>query len=220
MSNQNFTIRQATIDDLDKLTELHMACFTPEQHLPVLLGKRFVKATYQWHLTSGHCYIVVAEEGNTILGLIGACDFSYERPMLKACIINFIISLLLNPALIFNKQLWRRFLVRRYSNPFGTILSEYPVISQITFVATASQSRGKGISGELVKKIKVLSKSRGSRAIRVGVYKYNEPSKKVFIKRGWNEVPELETQDTVFFMKYLDPTLPSELITKFKQLYE
>jgi hypothetical protein len=73
--------------------------------------------------------------------------------------------------------------------------------------------RGNDVFPALIEATKTFSKARGSRAIRVGVYKTNTPCRRVFIKGGWTETPELETPDTVFYVAYLDADFPSELGT-------
>ena len=52
ISNElEFQIRLATDNDIDSLTELHCESFKPEDHVPVILGKDYVKATYRWQVS-------------------------------------------------------------------------------------------------------------------------------------------------------------------------
>ena len=48
--NLEFQIRLATENDLDVLTKLHCNSFTPEDHVPVILGEGYVRAIH--HLNS------------------------------------------------------------------------------------------------------------------------------------------------------------------------
>lgn len=77
MSNRNFIIRKATIQDVNKLTELHCLSFKPKDHIPVLLGRRYVRATYVWLVTSGMSYVLVAEAEDRIVG----CNYSISCGM-------------------------------------------------------------------------------------------------------------------------------------------
>jgi RimJ/RimL family protein N-acetyltransferase len=81
----------------------------------------------------------------------------------------------------------------------------------MTIGAVDSDFRGHGVFPALVEATKNYSKSRGSRAIRAGIYKTNQPSRRVFIKNGWFETPELQTSDTVFYVAYLDDLFQHEI---------
>jgi GNAT superfamily N-acetyltransferase len=84
-------------------------------------------------------------------------------------------------------------------------------MAQMTSGAVLADYRGNGVFPALVDATKSFSKARGSRAIRTGIYKANMSSRRVFIKCGWIETPELETSDTVSFVTYLDPDFQKEL---------
>jgi hypothetical protein len=71
--------------------------------------------------------------------------------------------------------------------------------------------RGNSVFLALIEATKTFSEARGSRAIRAGVYKTNTACRRVFIKGGWTETPQLQTPETVFYVAYLDPDFPSEL---------
>ena len=206
-----FLIRIATAKDIDCLTELHCDSFRPEDHILVILGKDYVRATYRWLVTSRQAHCFVADSGPKIIGMVAVYDGSFTKPMFLACLPEFIRSLLRSPRLIFEKKLWNRLL--RHSEPSKEAkrIVEYPGFAQLTVVAVDSLWRGTGIFPALVEAAKTYSKSRGSVAIRAGVYKFNQPSRRAFAKSGWIEMPELETNDTVVYVHYLDPELPNRL---------
>jgi ribosomal protein S18 acetylase RimI-like enzyme len=211
MNETEISIRLAVLQDLEKLTDLHCASFKPEEHVPVMLGRRYVRATYRWHIESPEAYVVVAEVGNKIVGLVGMCDRSFFKPMFMACLGELFLSIIMKPGLIFKKEFWNRVFRQTHLSKKADVISTYPGMAQMTIGAVDSNYRGINIFPELVQATKVFSKNRGSRAIRAGVYKINTASRRVFIKSGWIETPELETNDTVFYIAYLDPTLPEEL---------
>jgi len=207
-----FKIRKATLDDLEGLVDLHCVSFRPEDHVPMMLGRDYVRAAYRWKVCGRESYVLLAEAGGKIVGLVAVCDRSFSVPMFKACLAEFLRSLAIKPSLFLEKSLWQRLLRRPDgSDRRGDFISGYPGVAQMIIGAVDSGFRGKGVFPALIEATKEASRSRGSRAIRAGVYKSNASSRKTFIKGEWTETPELETSDTVFYMAYLDPDLPKEL---------
>lgn len=204
-------VRAATMDDIPALTELHLTSFRPEEHVLVMLGREYVRATYRWLLTSRNCYCLVADLNGRIIGLVGVCDGPYTRPMFLACLPEFVKSLLRSPQLLLQKKLWLRVLRHAEDSQIGREIAAHPDIAQITIVAVDAACRGLGVFPALIAAVQICSTSRGSRAIQSGVYKFNHPSRRAFVKAGWVETQELETGDTVFFLYYIDPHLPDDL---------
>ena len=209
MPDQNLTpsfiIRRATIKDVDRLTDLHCASFGPEEHIPVMLGKDYVRATYRWLVKSNHAYCLVADAHPRIIGLVSVCDGSYTLPMFLACLPEFGIRLVRSPGLIFQKKLWGRLLRRPERSNANREIANITGSAQLIVIAVDATYRGIGIFPALTEAAKVFSKERGSVAIRAGVYKFNQASKKAFAKNGWIEMPEMETSDTVFYLCDLGP---------------
>jgi GNAT superfamily N-acetyltransferase len=208
---KSISIRLATLKDLEKVTDLHLAIFRPDDHLPVMLGPRYVKATYRWQIRSPKAYILVAEADGKIVGLVGICDKQYTKLMFMACLGEFILSLLKNPTLLFQRKLWQRLFRKPLMSSKGEIMARYSGMAQMTIVTVDANYRGIGVFPALVDAARSFSKARGSRAILVGIYKTNMSSRRAFIKVGWVETPELETLDTVFYVVYLDRAFPKEL---------
>jgi ribosomal protein S18 acetylase RimI-like enzyme len=206
-----FCIRNATIEDIDSLTELHWASFGPEDHIPVMLGRDYVRATYRWLLTSNQAYCLVAESDDQLIGVVAVCDGSFTRPLFLACLPEFLRSLLRSPKLIFKRRLWDRLFRRSKASKEARHLVDTPGFAQLSVVAVESKWKGRGIFPALIEGALTHSRNRGSLAIRAGVYKFNQPSRKAFVKNRWTEMPELETSDTVFYAYFLDPELPSRL---------
>ncbi len=209
-STASFTIRLANIHDIPRITDLHLLSFQPEEHVPVMLGKQYVQATYRWIIAGGESYALLAEADDKILGFIGVCDGPFTRAMFFSCLPEFFMSLIRSPNLIFQKELWKRLLRRPHLSASGKHLAGYPGFAQMTIGAVGVRSRGMGIFPALVDATKEISKTGGSRAIRAGVYKTNQSSRRVFLKANWIEAKEFETSDTIFYVHFSDPSFPLE----------
>lgn len=201
------TIRCATIKDIGRLTDLHCRSFKPDEHVPMMLGRNYVTATYKWQVSSELTYVLIAEVSGQLAGLVAVCDRSFTKEMFIACLPEFIKSLLLKPNLLFNKMLWMRLfrspdIVKGSKSKVGI-----PGFAQMTIGAVDQSFRGKGIFAELVQATREYSHRRGSKAIRAGVYKRNQSSIRVFVKSGWKELKELETTDTVFYAAFFDKSI-------------
>jgi ribosomal protein S18 acetylase RimI-like enzyme len=207
-----FKIRLATMDDLDELTRLHCESFKPEEHVPMMLGKNYVRSNYRWQLGDQDTYVLVADSGKKVIGLISVCKGSFFKPMFLAGLGEFMYSILMNPRLIINKQLWQR-LIRRSANNNNQAetIAHYPGVAQMIIGAVDSESRGLGVFPSLIMATTYESKRLGSRAIRAGVYKRNLPVQRAFIKAGWEEAPIFETEDTKYYIYFIDPGLRQEL---------
>jgi hypothetical protein len=202
--NNNFNIRPAINTELEEITELHLASFGPEEHIPVILGRRYIKAIYRWLIISKKTYILVATNENEIVGLVSVCDESYTLPMFIACLPEFTISLILHPSLIVNRKLWTRLLRRSTITKTGRNIVKQKGSAQLVIVAISSGYRGQGIFHDLIEAAKLISLKRGSTAIYSGIHKTNLSSRKAFIKEGWKKCPEMETSDTVYYVVYLN----------------
>jgi GNAT superfamily N-acetyltransferase len=205
-------VRLATIHDVDALTDLHLASFQREEHVLMILGRSYVKATYSWLVTSKHAYALVADLTGQIIGLLGVCDSPFAWPMFKACSGALFLSVAKNPSLLLEKKIWQRVFRRpqHRKTPGGGIFKLHG-IAQMTIGAVDVRYRGHGIFGRLIEASKETSRPRGTRAIVAGVYKRDSSSRRVFIKSGWPEVPELETPQTVFYLSLLESVLSDDL---------
>lgn len=197
-------IRIAEIKDLKKITDLHCRSFKPEDHIPMMLGQNYVKATYRWLITSNEAYVLVAVIDDIIVGLVAVCDEAFTKPMFIACLPEFFLSLLIKPKRAFSKTLWNRMLRQPKLENSKNILSEIYGFAQMTIGVVDKDYRGREVFGRLIEATKNHSKERGSLAIRGGVYKKNKASQRVFIKEGWEETKILETDDTCFYTFFFD----------------
>lgn len=124
--------------------------------------------------------------------------------MFIACLPEFFISLLLKPSLIVNRELWSRLL-----RVFKILRIERGVFNKEAFAqliigTVASDYRGKGIFSRLIEATKQYSSEQGIKILGTAIYKKNTVTQNILIKGGWNIVPVLETNETVYFVYNLD----------------
>jgi GNAT superfamily N-acetyltransferase len=206
-----FTTRLATPADVDSLTELHCASFSPEENILAILGKQYVRAMHRWQVSDKKAYTLVAESEGRIIGFLGHHDGPYTWSMFRACFGEFLLSMLKNPLLVFNKALWQRLFLRTHSaDDAWNRLANCPGVERGTNGAVDAEFRGKGVFPALLEASKAVAESRGTRAILGGVYKRNRRMQRAQMKAGFVETG-LETPDTAYLAFFLDPTLPKEL---------
>ncbi len=204
---QGYSIRFASKDDVDSVTNLHCACFSASDYLPMLFGRRYVRSIYRWHVSSAWAYLLVVEHSGRIVGQLGVCDGPFFWKMFTSGLGSLVLSIMINPLVLFHRSLWKRALRRkkRLTHPAKSI-SKIAGVAHMTIGAIESAHRGKQIFDCLVSETEPVSGSRGSRAIVAGVYKSNNSSRRVFSKLGWKECEILETGETVTYISILDPS--------------
>lgn len=208
---RDYSIRLATLDDVDGMTALHCASFTEASHVPMNFGSNYIRANYRWLVTSGQSYALLAVTEREILGLVAVCDRPFTKAMFLACLGEFCLALLRNPLLLGRLRLWRRLFRRPDANKKSRDVVDRPGFAQMTIGAVSEAARGRGVFPALIEATKEVSERRGSRAIRAGIYRGNTPSRRAFEKGGWSLVRELETDETVFYVSFLDDQFASEI---------
>jgi GNAT superfamily N-acetyltransferase len=206
-------IRQAVKEDLKEILDLHYRSFSIDDHVPMILGKNYVKATYRWLINSKQSYVLVADIDKSIVGLVAVSDGLFTRPMFIACLPDFFLSLVLKPQRVFSARLWKRFMRRPKLSEKKLPLKNEPGFAQMTIGAVDQKYRGAGIFGQLVEATKEVSRARGSKAIRAGIYATNSSSRKVFMKAGWQEMEDLQTEDTVFYATFFEDDFKSKYLS-------
>ncbi|MDP1725496.1 MAG: GNAT family N-acetyltransferase [Bacteroidota bacterium] len=195
-------IRLANNLDINAITDLHCISFTIHDHVPMMLGRNYVKSTYRWLINSNQSYVLVSIIDNEIAGVVAVCDGPFTKPMFIACLPSFIRSILISPNRLFNRLLWNR-LFRKAETPEGHKLENLPGFAQMTIGIVDPKHRGKGVFSKLIEETKNQCRTRGSKLLRAGIYKVNNSSRKTFINAGWPELKQLETSDTVFYAAFI-----------------
>jgi GNAT superfamily N-acetyltransferase len=201
------TIRLADLRDVEAMADLHCHSFSEKEHIGILLGARFVQATYRWHVTDPTAYALVAELEGQLIGLLGMCDSAFTGPMFRFAVRPLIWAVLRRPRLLVDRRVVGRFFRASGGEKWVSEFCAAPGVAQMTIAAVSETARGHNVFPRLIQECEVYAAERGSRAIRAGVYRWNAPSQRAFVKRGWPEVPELGSADTVFFLRILDPSI-------------
>jgi ribosomal protein S18 acetylase RimI-like enzyme len=196
----NLSIGFATLADVDALVALHYRCFTEKDHIALQFGKRFIRSAYRWFVTSPRTFVVVAKEGDRILGFQSVSEGPYNAPMLingwKA-----LVGILQRPRLVFNSELIRRLF--SLINPKKQKLLDGHKVGHLAFIGVDPNARGMGVGKMLIYAAIEACRAKGMSAIITGVKKDNLKSSRMLESAGMVEVPELETRRFVYLKKDL-----------------
>jgi len=207
-------VRLASESDVEAMTNLHLSSFSPDEHLGTLLGPTFVQASYRWHVTDECAYVIIAEMDGKLMGLLGMCDGSFTIRMIRGCLREFLGALLRHPRLLIDRRLWSRLARTKAHSEWVNEFCSTAGVAQMTIGAVNAGARGHNVFPSLIKNCEKISNERGHAAVRAGLYRKNEPCRRAFVKSGWVEVPELGSDETMYFVFVLNP----ELLKKFPNL--
>jgi ribosomal protein S18 acetylase RimI-like enzyme len=203
----NIWITFATLEDVDSLVALHYKCFSEKDHIALRFGKPFMLSTYRWFVESPDTFVVVAKQGDSLIGFQSVSDRPYDAPMLRASWREALIGLLSRPWLAFHPELLGRLrdlLFRRHKNTVGG-----NKVAQLAFIGVDPKAQGMGIGKAIINATISACRERGMRAIITGVKKQNLRSIAMLEGAGLVKVPELETNQFIYLRLDLDQDGPS-----------
>jgi GNAT superfamily N-acetyltransferase len=70
----------------------------------------------------------------------------------------------------------------------------------LTVGAVDPRFRRRGIHSAYLEKLMAIIKSRGSKAVCVGMRRSNEAVRRAFVKLGWSEVPAPDASQFVYYV--------------------
>lgn len=181
----------ATIDDIDLLVALHFKCFNAKDHIIIKFGKPFVLASFRWFITSPKAFVVIAKQGDHLIGYQTVSEGPYNVPMFLAGWREALLRLIFRPWLVFHPELLRRIGILLFHREKATLESNK--IGHLAFIGVDSQFRGMGIGKALVIASIRACRERGMSAIITGVLKQNKNSISMLESAGLVKVPELKT---------------------------
>jgi GNAT superfamily N-acetyltransferase len=197
-------ISPANAADLASLVDLHLACFSEDEHFALKLGRPFIRDAYRWFVTSPETLVIVARIGERIVGLTALSKRRYNLPMLKACKWSVTVGLLRRPWLAFRPDwLWRL-----VSPLFSRWIQPPRNLAQIAFTGIAPEVQGHGIGRALKQASIAACRNWGAAAIITGVTRKNSRAKALNESFGFVEVPELSTHRLLYLRLKLDAPAP------------
>ncbi|WP_306589639.1 GNAT family N-acetyltransferase [Geothrix sp. 21YS21S-4] len=207
---KSFQVTTATRLDLNALVDLHVRCFTGHDHIPVRLGKAFIEAVYRWFLASPDICVLVARQGERIIGFTTLADRPYNLPMMRACRRELIRGCLRHPGALFHREIVGRAL-RMFAR--SKPQAQEQKVAQIAFTAVDEDYRRLGV-GKALKDASIrVCRERGMAAVTTGVRRKNHRARQLNERAGFVEVPAQSTDRLIHLRLELRPPLPSEEAT-------
>ena len=195
-----YHVRMAAPNDIEKLLELHMKTFTTKNNFAIHLGRDYIKALYSWFIFKKGNYVVVADSQGKIAGLSAVSDRPYSAPALLACKREVIIGILKKPYLIIHPELIRRFGRVAFKKKSEILLNA----SYIAYSMVDTDFRRRGIITALRKEIYRISRSVGKKKVISIMRKDNIPIIKSKLKMGAVEIKEWSTKRFIYMVKYIN----------------
>jgi len=195
-----FEVRLAALADVDRLVGLHVATFTPEEHLLILFGAPVLRPIYRWFVSSPETFTMVATSGGEVVGLCTACNRPYNGPMIRNNMFALALGALRHPLVLFHPEIVAR--LRRalsFSRRSGrAACQELDPPAQLGFLAVSPQYHGAQVGESLVQQAIRECGRRHWNRVRAGVYKKNLPARFMYSKLGFKENKGLRTEQLVF----------------------
>jgi len=198
---KGFQVTSATPFDVSAIVELHQACFATEDTLSVLLGSPFLRAVYRWFVSSSETFVLVARQGDRIVGFTALADRPYNLPMAKACRRELIQGFLRHPSAILDKRLLQR--LKRVLVPPRVDLDTERV-AQVAYTAVDPAFQNQGIGKALKHASLRMCRERGAMAVSSGVCRENLRARHLNELAGFVEVPSRGTGRLVYLRMNLD----------------
>jgi ribosomal protein S18 acetylase RimI-like enzyme len=197
-----FHITPAGREDVAALVNLHLRCFSERDHIAVMFGAGFVRAAYEWFVSSPDTFVLAAKAGSLLVGFTALADGPYNGPMLRAAKKEAVLAVLRRPRLAFHPELLLRavrlVVPRREPASHGRT-------AHVAFTAVDEHYRGVGIATALKQESIRMCRARGLTAIVTGVRKENGRARALNESAGFVEVPEMSTKR----FTYLALSLPT-----------
>jgi ribosomal protein S18 acetylase RimI-like enzyme len=205
-------ISYATLEDVESLVALHYMCFSKKDHIAIRFGKPFIVSTYRWFLTSPETFVLIAKQGESLVGFASASERPYDAPMLRAGWREALIGLLFHPWLAFHPELVTRLLRLLFRQNKDIHVSDQD--AQLAFIGVDSNFQGMGIGKTLLIAAIRACRERGMSALSAGVKRQNVRSLAMFTDAGFVEVPELGTKRFAYLRTNLDQHDPSSFVPR------
>lgn len=188
---RTFRITLAGQRDVEALVNLHMRCFSERDHIAVMFGAGFVRAAFEWFVSSPETFVLTAQIGSTLVGFTALADRPYNGPMLRAAKKEALLAVLRRPRLACHPELLRRAVRLVVPRPAS---ASHGKTAHVAFTAVDENHRGVGIATALKQESIRMCRVRGLAAIVTGIQKENGRARALNERAGFVEVPGLSTK--------------------------
>ena len=175
---------------LDEVTDLHMEAFN--EHLNVLLGKKYIKAFLAWFLQTDGCVNVVGEnEMGKAMGYIVGAPWGYQQGMNKALLKTAAIEMAKRPWIFVHKKIlqsvWLRVKTILGLNKFIQTTGERYAgkIISLVGIGVSPDAMGSGIAKDMMDVFIAEATKKNYDYARLSVYVSNARARKFYEKCGW-----------------------------------
>jgi ribosomal protein S18 acetylase RimI-like enzyme len=197
MNSDSCHIREATVADLEALVDLHYRVFDEHTHYGVLLGRRFIRATYRWYCQNPTAFALVGEIDGQIKGSCTVNQGPYHA-VFKANVRELVLAFLRRPMLLLVKPVRLRLLslVRGHS-PRERIVGMKASSAYLGYLAVDATARGAGIGPALIRMAIHECEERGWQRIVSDVHRTNVSARFMYKTLGFEEAPDSIHSDLV-----------------------
>lgn len=199
LSSKPFEVRIAVPTDVDELVGLHVATFTPEEHLLILFGNAVLQPIYRWFVSSSETFTVIATSEGAIVGLCTACSRPYNWPMIRSNWFALALGIMRNPQALFHPEIVKRLrkVISFLSSSDASQPPETVPPAQLGFLAVRKDYLGAHVGDSLVRHAVEECCRRNWKRVRAGIYTKNLPARFMYAKLGFKENKALRTEQLV-----------------------
>jgi ribosomal protein S18 acetylase RimI-like enzyme len=194
-------ISMASIYDLEQLIVLHRACLSANAHIAVALGDRFLRSAYQWLLSAGDGYVLLAKSGGRLIGFSAVANWPYNADLWRRRKWQAVAGLMTHPGLLFHEEFFDR---SRLFAPGRAERRQIENAAQIAWTGVESTFQGCGVGKMLRHAAIAESRKRQKSAVFVGMRRKNTAARKLNERVGFVEIPSINTNALVYFMLPLE----------------
>ncbi len=186
--------------DAEALAALHLSALPAAESLSSAFGPAFVRSAYRGFLVDPTFIVLVARQGERVVGFTSLSARPYTMGMLRRGWREAFVGILRRPSVLVHPELRAR---ARQLFRSGTALPTDA--AQVAFTVVAPEARGLRI-GSLLKQASIdACRKRGYAAIYTGIHHENTASQRLNEAAGFVEVPELRTGTFRYYRLALQP---------------